>query len=179
MAETKRVTSEQERQVVDLMLTPEGPHAWARLWVECMLDRRDLPHAWMITTEGFRRKLAQAFALDALKIQRQRFPRYIVDEIIHGLTNARPSPYWDEFCRMLPEAMAASLPGLHGDLSVSTKPRPVAPGLELVVFVDTDGESISLPDGVIDAGRHHRLLMQRHADDVWLVANINREWPAG
>jgi hypothetical protein len=177
MPDVQRLTDEQERQVVDLMLTPEGPHAWARLWVECMLDNRDLPNAWLITTEGFRRLLTRAYVVDALKLH-ELFPAYIVDQVIEGLVAGRLSPYWEGLCEMVPIAVASSLDGLHSDLSVSTKPRPVAPGLELVVFVDTGGESISLPDGEIDKGRHHRLLMQRHADDVWLVANINQDAPA-
>lgn len=122
---------------------PHGPVASASDWLAAILEARDYALAWTMMSPDLRLVRAQAWLWN----NREFFERAAetLDEQAAMLAEV-PSqhPYWEEFAEI---ELSMFLEGFPADeyenVGIASRPRPLAPGLELVLFIPmADAEAL-------------------------------------
>lgn len=175
---------------------PDGPVAAASNWLDAVLHVGDYALAWSLMAESLRLARAQAWLWN----NRELFERAAEDlDEQSRMLAAVPSehPYWDEFAEIELGTFAEAYPSdQYANVGISSKPRPLAPGLELVLFIPMsaaqalEGATPLDGGGVIVGGteggmpvRTFAQIAVEHDGARWTVASHNGEqmpqlgWP--
>ena len=166
---------------------PDGPVAAALDWMNAVLTDRDYANAWAHMTDELRLARSQAWLWN----NRAFFKRAAetLDEQATMLA-AVPSthPHWGKFAEIeLRLFLTAWPPEDYAHIGVASRPRPLAPGLELVLFLRMEaaealGNATTVSDGVVqiaggeDEGTAVEAFAQivvEHDGTRWRVASHN------
>jgi hypothetical protein len=166
---------------------PEGPVQIARLWIEAVVEDRDLGKAWPFTHPRFRTELAAAW-VDANRAHPDLAKREHVE-----LERVLAAPASDDF--LWPGFEATTLGEFHdywlfldlGSWGWLSDPRPHGPDRELVYLVDLNGPAVKETDGryevtedaeVLVTGFVMELMGDRDADgvDIFLGGEVQNRW---
>lgn len=175
---------------------PDGPVAAASDWLAAVLADGDYAAAWALMSDDLRLARAQAWLWN----NREFFQRAAEDlDEQADMLAAVPSehPYWDEFAEIETGTFIEAFPlDEYANVGISSKPRPLAPGLELVLYIPmseaqaVEGATPLDGGGVIVGGTEDGMPMKtfaqivvEHDGDRWIVASHNGEqmpqpgWP--
>lgn len=175
---------------------PDGPVAAASDWLDAVVVDNDYAAAWELMTADLRLARSQAWLWN----NREFFERAAEDlNEQASMLAAAPSTHahWAEFAEIeLGMFVSAFPPGDYANVGISSKPRPLSPGLELVLFIDmADAEALDgatpldgggIVVGGTDSGMPVTTFAQvvvAHDGHKWAVASHNGEqipepgWP--
>ena len=177
----------QTPEEMDAHYGPAGPVAAALVWMNAILTAGDYADAWAHMTDELRLVRSQAWLWN----NRKFFGREAetLDQQATTLAAVPSShPYWKEFAEIeLRSFQSAWPPGDYAHVGVASRPRPLAPGLELVLFLRMEaaealGNATTVSDGVVqiaggeDEGTAVEAFAQivvEHDGTRWRVASHN------
>lgn len=167
-----------------------GPVDCAHRWLKALLDDQDFPAFWVATHPTLRLCLAQEHLLrivagdvgdDTETIELIIAERRDDLDFIAGNLASPAGPgfhNWPAFVDDVLNTYASRWAPIEPDRwGAASRPRLVAPDLELVLLVDTGGEPFIVPAGAepVDVGHlpHLWLLLAHHAKRGWQVAGYS------
>jgi hypothetical protein len=162
---------EQTREELEAHYGPGGPVEGAHPWLEAVFDDHNFDAAWRVMDENLRLVIAQDWVWSNRNHPHVRFsPR---DEIARRRAGADTThPLWRAFAAIHLNKLL-DIGYDRARWRAATWPRPVAPGYELVLFIDTGGEQVVF-DRPQDTYVDLKLLM-RHDGERWLGRGLLRE----
>lgn len=165
---------EQLPEEVQAHYGPGGPVQAVRTWLESVLYDGDLRSAWPLTDPALRLVLSQQWVWDHSNDPPVAIrPR---DELAEALAAEEPTePMWDmmaaEFLAAVRDNWSSFSFDTWGALS---RPRPIAPAYELVVYSYTGGESITVDT---PTPLPSLLILAHSTPEGWRVANFAESLP--
>ena len=133
--------------VTQQQMGPEGPIQIARLWIEAIVEHRDLRQAWPLTHSRFRRELVAAW------VSANRTHVDLVGRDHDDLERALAAPAPDEFLWAgFEETTLGEFAAYWSYLDLDSwgwisDPRPHGPDRELVYLVDMNDPAVKEVDG--------------------------------
>jgi len=159
---------------------PAGPVAATRRWITAVMHEGDWEAAWLLTDDLLRLAHAQAWLWP--KRMSPDLAGDDLDELAAELCERGPDhPLWEEFAEMALYTYQQTWQDF--DLSrwaVAGRPRPVAPDLEVVLFLRAEDDPIIAVQGGIMVARP---FLMRYCEGSWLVAHAGSDqlpvpgWP--
>jgi hypothetical protein len=156
-----------------IRFAPGGPVDVASRWIGAVWSRNDLREGWAYMDHPLRDALVRAWAL--ANRAHPLLHDLSLEEIMASVNDDQDGPLWALFADTQLREFRTAWPDFDpGTWGVASAPRHVLPDYDLVLLVDTGGESalFDKPTAVTAA----KLLM-RQIDDRWLLAGFN-ETPA-
>ncbi len=99
---------------------------------------------------------------------RQHDPDVLTAQIASGTA---PAAILDAFLKPLAATLSDMLEDItNGRAGAASRPRPIGPGLEVVRFVDTDGQELHITEPTVMLATSIAL---RHDGGRWLVIGVN------
>lgn len=162
---------------------PEGPVTPAQRWLDLIIEQDDYASAWELMTANLRLVRAQAWLWN----NKDYFSKAAEDlDTQAAMLAANPSehPYWDEFAAIELAAFQAAYPSdLYANVGISSRPRAIAPGVEIILFIGMDdahalsgaiptesgGVVIDGAEGGVPVMTFAQILVE-HTRDGWRVA---------
>jgi hypothetical protein len=169
--------SEGDHQTPEEMLAhvgPGGPVDAVRRWSELVLVDGDLREAWPLMDEPLRLVTAQAW-LWANRTHVAVTP-FDCDEVAASLASLSfDHPLWPAFEEtQLGEFREAWRDFNHSDWGAASRPRLIAPDYELVLFMHTGGEVLTLETETLMPSLP---FVVRSTPNGWLVAAFSDQLP--
>ncbi len=170
----------EQRALYDQVYGEHGPVQAGLRFLRALVDRQDVLGAWHLTDANLRLCAAQHWLWthrDALHAQGIRD----LDEVAAALALPDSAhPLWPPFASAQLRSLSEGFPWVDPQhLGVTSRPRPIGPDLELVLFVrEQDTGTYSEPTVLMALG-----MVMRHTADGWDVAGLCREdvptpgWP--
>lgn len=160
---------------------PDSPHTVAGDFLLALLDDRDFLGAWQRMTPEFRLCRAQAWVWN-----NRTHPDFAGTDLdAEAASLAEPDSahdLWHEFAQIELGIFENANPDFVAKgYGAASRPRPIGPDLEIVIFAPTHGEILRI-DGPTLLADAITVLME-HRDDGWLVAQIGSDrapvpgWP--
>jgi hypothetical protein len=161
---------------------PAGPVPVVWAFAQAVLVDRDLRSAWLMMDDNLRLAMAQRFLYGTLGPQAiaDLDKRALAQEDAEALAAGNfDHPLWamfedgwsSELDRVWPERIDIS------QWATTTAPRPIGPGLEHVLFLETGGEQIVLQPGEMIAADPSVNFLLRNADEGWKIASTSTQLP--
>lgn len=150
-----------------------GPVDAAYTWVRDISAVSTFHDAWTgLTGEPLRSQVAQAFV--QINLPRPWMKRYEPAELARQLAACAPpdAEVWARFAAAQAPTFAEALePVRNGQAGVASRPRPLGVDTELVLFIDTGGESmVWQPDQEVYIPA---ALAMQHSSEGWIVIALN------
>jgi hypothetical protein len=173
--------ADQSPEELEAHFAEDGPVAASREWLSTIFERNDLLAAWRKTDLELRQVLVQAW------IWANRSHPLIVgldrENLASELARSEPShPLW----RFFEESQLREFKEVWGELNLdrlgaASRPRPIAPDYELVIWLDTKGDVLHIEQPPFEEDA--LVLLMRSTPEGWLVAGLGSEevpepgWP--
>ncbi len=145
---------------------PGGPVRAALDWLIAIYRDADLAGAWSLTDPGYRRRLVEAFV--QANDEHPFLRGYAVDELTEGLIGGDHA-LWEGFAEVLLGQLVDAWPDADTtQIAAASRPRPLGPDSELVIFLNTGGKQVMIEGGpqLVPAAQ----LKMHLVGDSWLVA---------
>lgn len=172
----------QSPEEIESQYRPEGPVIAAQDFLTLLVEQEDLRAAWPLVDPALRLALVQSW------LWANRYHPYAMgcdrDEVAEALSQEDPDhELWDDFEEIqldvfLENPVWASY--ASETFGAASRPRPVGPDMEIVLFMDTGGEAIVIEKPTFVEGIQ---LLMRYDASRWRVRGFNAEvlpmpgWP--
>lgn len=168
------MTDEQSIEEMGAHFGPEGPVSAANDWMELALSG-SLRQAWPRTDEALRLVLAQAW-LWANQDHPAVSP-YDLEEAARSLAGLSfDHELWDAFAETQTTEFHDTWPDFnHEDWGAASRPRPVPPDCEIVLYMRTGGQPLRIERETLVEGAI--TILMRATSDGWLVRGFSDQPP--
>jgi hypothetical protein len=164
----------QSQEELDAHYGPDGPVYAATRWIE-LVQNGELERAWPLTDARLRLVLVQAW------LWANRSHPFVkdldLDETARALAERAPiHPLWYRFLESQEDEFEEKWSDFDLDYwGAGSRPRIVAPELELLIYVKTEGEPIVFEEAtLVDNARQ---FLMRSTPEGWLVASLENVLP--
>jgi hypothetical protein len=150
--------------------SPGGPVSAANDWISLVLSG-DLRSAWSRTDETLRLVLVQAWLwANRVHPSVKPFDLEAAAASLSGLTFSHV--LWSDFEQTQVDEFRQAWPNFnHEDWGATSRPRPVPPDCEIVLYVRTDGEVLHIEQETLV--ENPVVVLVRSTSDGWLVRGFS------
>jgi len=141
-------------------------------WEHVMGDHRSYRSAWPLMDENLRRCRSQAWLWNNRTFD--EIARLGIEGLAERYIGDVEAPFWDEFAAIELEGLDEAWSWLGSTPGAASRPRLIAPDLELVVLVRTEADVIVVED---PTEMQTLPILMRMVDSGWLVASFGAEQP--